>query len=31
MYIETLKLTNVRTFVKNELKFIHPDMEFRGA
>ncbi len=30
MYIESLKLTNVRTFVKNELTFVHPDMEFHA-
>lgn len=28
MYIEKLKLINVRTFVKNELNFLHPDTKF---
>lgn len=31
MYIESLKLTNIRTFVKNQLRFIHPDLEFRSS
>jgi hypothetical protein len=31
MYIDLLKLTNVRTFVKNELRFVHPDSVFRTA
>ena len=30
MFIDSLKLTNVRTFVKNELRFVHPDAEFRS-
>lgn len=29
MYIERLKLTNIRTFVKNELEFVHPDKAYR--
>src|SRR2546423_14975743 len=30
MYIDKLKLTNVRTFVKNELRLLHPDSTFRS-
>jgi AAA domain, putative AbiEii toxin, Type IV TA system len=29
MYIERLKLTNVRTFVEETLEFVHPDLTFR--
>jgi putative AbiEii toxin of type IV toxin-antitoxin system len=29
--VEKLKLTNIRTFVKTELRFVHPDSEFRSA
>lgn len=31
MYIDKLSLTNVRTFVDNELRFLHPDSIFRSA
>lgn len=30
MYIDKLTLTNVRTFVKNELRLLHPDSKFRS-
>ena len=30
MYIDQLKLTNVRTFVKSELRLVHPDSTFRS-
>ncbi len=30
MYIDKLSLTNVRTFVKNELRLLHPDSTFRS-
>ena len=30
MYIDKLILTNVRTFVKNELRLLHPDSTFRS-
>lgn len=30
MYIDCLDLTNLRTFVKNELRFVHPDSDFRS-
>ena len=30
MYIDKLTLTNVRTFLKNELRFLHPDSTFRS-
>jgi hypothetical protein len=29
MYIDKLNLKNVRTFVKNDISFVHPDLEFR--
>lgn len=29
MYVETLALRNLRTFVKNELEFVHPDKAYR--
>jgi energy-coupling factor transporter ATP-binding protein EcfA2 len=29
MYIDTLELTNVRMFVKDDWQFVHPDSEFR--
>ncbi|MEX0714258.1 MAG: AAA family ATPase [Pirellulales bacterium] len=29
MYVDSLTLTNLRTFVKNKLRFVHPDSEFR--
>lgn len=30
MYVDKLNLRNVRTFVKNDISFVHPDMEFRS-
>ncbi len=29
MYIHNLNLRNIRTFVKNDISFVHPDLEFR--
>ncbi|WLD15131.1 AAA family ATPase [Planctellipticum variicoloris] len=29
MYVETLALANLRTFVRNELEFVHPDKAYR--
>ncbi len=31
MYIDRLQLTDVRTFVKDDLQFVHPDSEFRSG
>jgi hypothetical protein len=31
MYVDTLQLTNVRTFVDDELRFVHPDCAFSSA
>lgn len=30
MYIENLNLRNIRTFVRNDISFVHPDLEFRS-
>jgi hypothetical protein len=30
MYIESLRLKNIRTFVDERLEFVHPDRTFRA-